>query len=370
MPHNLQQQALSNLEDVFGERMERPVLRDGQPADPDNPLALVRPVNDEEVELLARLARRYSLPLVALGAGTYPDPERGPDTAGSVLIRFDLMRRIRLPDAPDELWAEAEPGALWLELDNGLRIRGKGLAVYPSSAPRATIGGWLALDGLGVGSFEYGWLHENVLSADVVLPAGGRLTVRGEDLQPFVGPAEESSRRRSTGIVVSARLRVRHASTDVPFAGAFGDSEGLVGAVSAIAKASVPLWHLGFLNPQMSRSRGLGDDHLLFGAYPKERAEEVEEDLKGVIESSGGGLLGSADAYRVWAERFFPIAPSRPTPKVLAREFVSVTKLKDKLASSSRAKRVEAEDGAAVQGTVAGSGEALLLTLDPKEEGQ
>jgi hypothetical protein len=169
---------------------------------------------------------------------------------------------------------------------------------------------------------------------------------------------------------VSARLRVRHASTDVPFAGAFGDSEGLVGAVSAIVKASVPLWHLGFLNPQMSRSRGLGDDHLLFGAYPKERAEEVEEDLKGVIESSGGGLLGSADAYRVWAERFFPIAPSRPTPKVLAREFVSVAKLKDRLASSSRAKRVEAEDGAAVQGTVAGSGEALLLTLDPKEEGQ
>jgi hypothetical protein len=175
---------------------------------------------------------------------------------------------------------------------------------------------------------------------------------------------------------VSARLRVRHASADVPFAGAFGDSEGLVGAVAAIAKASIPLWHLGFLNPQMSRIRGLGDDHLLFGAYPKERAEEVQEDLKVVIESSGGSLLGGADAYRVWAERFFPIAPSRPSPKVLAREFVSVTELNDRLASSSssssssRAKRIEAEDGAALQGTVARSGEALLLTLDLEEEGQ
>jgi FAD/FMN-containing dehydrogenase len=47
-----------------------------------------------------------------------------------------------------------------------------GLAVYPTSAPRATVGGWLATDGLGVGSFEYGWLRENVLSASVVLPGG------------------------------------------------------------------------------------------------------------------------------------------------------------------------------------------------------
>lgn len=36
--------------------------------------------------------------------------------------------------------------------------------------PRATVGGWLATDGLGVGSFEYGRLRENVLSASVVLP--------------------------------------------------------------------------------------------------------------------------------------------------------------------------------------------------------
>ncbi len=92
------------------------------------------------------------------------------------------MRRTRLPGG-EEPWVEAEPGVSWLHLDDGLRVRGRGLAVYPTSAPRATVGGWLATDGLGVGSFEYGWLSENVLSAGVVLPGSERREVAGEELR-------------------------------------------------------------------------------------------------------------------------------------------------------------------------------------------
>jgi FAD/FMN-containing dehydrogenase len=66
-------------------------------------------------------------------------------------------------------------------------------------------------DGLGVGSFEYGWLRENVLSAEVVLPEGERREIRGEELGSFF----ETGRR--SGIVVGAKLRTRRADTDVPF---------------------------------------------------------------------------------------------------------------------------------------------------------
>ena len=173
------------------------------------------------------------------------------------------MRNVRLPEA-GEFWAGAEPGALWLTLDNDLRARGQGLAVYPTSAPRATVGGWLAQDGLGVGSFEYGWLRENVLSADVVMPDAERRTVPGKDLRSAVG--EEGG-----GIVVGATLRTRPAEKDVPCALAFGDPEDLTRAVASISRAGVPLWHLAFLNPQMARIRGLGGEYLLFGAYPGER---------------------------------------------------------------------------------------------------
>jgi FAD/FMN-containing dehydrogenase len=128
--------ALAAIEEVFGDRLKRmPPGSTGSA--PDGALASVFPTSAEEVALLADVAARYSVPLAALGAETAPEP---PAKEGRILVRFDLMRGLWLPDS-DEPWAEAEPGALWLELDNDLRIRGRGLTVYPTSAPRATVGG-------------------------------------------------------------------------------------------------------------------------------------------------------------------------------------------------------------------------------------
>src|SRR5215208_2501065 len=289
--------ALKSIEEVFGDRLKRR-SPGGAGSASDGALASVFPTSAEDVVLLSRTAERYSVPLVALGAETHP---KTPLKEGKILVRFDLMRGLRLPDS-DEPWAEAEPGALWLELDNHLRVRGRGLTVYPTSAPRATVGGWVAQDGLGVGSFEYGWLRENVLSADVVMPDGERRTVPGEELRSVVG--EEVG-----GIVVGATLRTRLAKNDVPYALAFGDPEKLACAVASISHVSVPLWHLAFLSPQMARIRGLGEDYLLFGAYPGDRGA-VAEDLREIVSSHHGRVLPPTDAYRAWGERFFPVAPS------------------------------------------------------------
>lgn len=365
------EEALRTLMEVFEHRIarrlvrRRRLIREGQP-EAEGPLAFVLPVSAEEVQLLAQVAERHRVPLVALGAGTAPDPdETGTEVGsvlrdakkGSILVRFDLMRRTRLPADFEESWAEAEPGALWLELDNDLRARGRGLAVYPTSAPRSTVGGWLAMDGIGVGSFEYGWLRENVLSADVVLPGGERREVRGEDLRSFVGPGS------SGGIVVSAKLRTRRADTDIPFAAAFGDAESLIGAVAGLFEAGVPLWHLAFVYPEMSYARGLGEDYLLFGAYPRKRDAEVEEGLLGELEPYRGHALAAAEAYLVWGQRFFPAVPSHPIPRV-TRRFVSVAELPQTFPGAG-----DRPERTAVQGTVARSGEVLLLTFDAREEG-
>ncbi len=53
----------------------------------------------------------------------------------------------------------------------------------------------------------------------------------------------------------------------MPFGAAFGSVQELVGSVAEVVEAGVPLWHLAFLNPEMARLRGLGENHLLFGAY-------------------------------------------------------------------------------------------------------
>jgi FAD/FMN-containing dehydrogenase len=346
------EEALRTLEQVFGDRLKRGPVQ-GEGSGTEDALASVLPMNAEEVRFLAEVAGRSSVPLVALGAGTAP--EGGAQRRG-IAVRFDLMRRTRLPEA-EEPWAEAEPGASWLQLDDELRVLGRGLAVYPTSAPRATVGGWLAMDGLGVGSFEYGWLSENVLSASVVRPGGELVEVAGEEVQSFVGSG-------GAEIVVGAKLRTRRADADIPFAASFSGAGDLSGCVTDLAEAGVLLWHLAFLNPAMARARSLGEDYLLFGAYPQNRAPEVEAGLRDAIEPHRGHILPAARAHRVWGERFFPVAPSRPTPSPAARELTSVEELTVALGRESFQ-----PEHTALQGTVARSAEVLLLAIGDLAEG-
>ncbi|WP_166396136.1 FAD-binding oxidoreductase [Rubrobacter marinus] len=333
--------ALRTIEEAFGDRLKHEVPWDGRSG--DDASLFVQPRNAGEVEYLAGVAARFGVPLVALGAGTARSVRAG---SGSILVRFDLMRGVKVR-GNDEMWVRAEPGASWLELDEALGTRGWGLAVYPTSAPRATVGGWLAEDGIGVGSYRYGRTRENVLSADVVLPEGRR-TVRGEELGDVIDAAG------GKGIVVAATIRTRHADHDVPFALAFPSPEDLAGAVAEVHRAYPPLWHLAFLNDAMSRARGLGDDHLLFGAYSGGGTKAVEETLGEAAASYGGRILTPAGAYRVWGQRFFPIAPSRPAPIPADRSFVSLAEIRDIL---------EGRGQNTVQGTVSRSGEVLVLDL-------
>jgi FAD/FMN-containing dehydrogenase len=348
------EQALNTLEKTFKDRIRRP---SGDNETKSGALASVLPLRAEEVELLAREAARYSMPLAAVGGGTSPEPI---SEEGKLLVRFDLMRGVRLPHR-DGGWVEAEPGTPWLKLDEELRLRDMGLTVYPTSAPRATVGGWLATDGLGVGSFEFGRLRNNVLSASVVLPGGERREVPGEEV------GSSFSTGTAEGIVVGARFRTRRADADKPFATAFGGAADMTGAVTDLCDTSVPLWHLAVLNPAMARARNLGTMHLMFGAYPRERTNEVENRLRRVVESNRGLLLPASDAHRVWGERYFPIRPSILPPGFpgLSREFSSVAELPQKL------EQVEnSATSVALQGTIARSGEILLLTLDAREMAQ
>src|SRR5215203_2210126 len=152
-------EALKTLEERFGSRFVQPSIEEAEPGAKDT-VASVYPQDVEEVESLTRLAARYSIPLVARGAGTaiYPGkPPRG------LTVRFDAMRQIRIREGEEENWVEVEPGVTWWTLEERLRERGMGPRVYPTSAPRSTVGGWLAENGIGVGSYEYGWLLQNVL---------------------------------------------------------------------------------------------------------------------------------------------------------------------------------------------------------------
>jgi hypothetical protein len=263
------------------------------------------------------------------------------------------MREIRLPKEPGEDWVEVEPGVTWMVLQERLRERGRGPTVYPTSAWRSTVGGWLAENGLGVGSFEYGWLLQNVLSMEVVLAGGERDLIEGETLRHFVGS------RGSMGFFLRARLATRPAAGDVPVGAVFRDVEDLAAAVLDLHRGGAPLWHLGFLNAAMTRAQGLEEGHVLFGAYPKERAPWIEPALERVSESRRGRIVPREQTEGIWEQRFFPAYPLRPTP-MPGRAFIRGARLGPTLAELERELV-----GVAIQGTVARMGEIALLAFDP-----
>jgi len=342
--------ALKTLEERFGSRFVQHTV--GEAGD-EEPVASVFPQNAEEVETLTELAARHSIPLVARGAGTaiYPGkPPRG------LTVRFDAMRQIRIPAGEEENWVEVEPGVTWWALGDRLREMGMGPRVYPTSAPRSTVGGWLAENGIGVGSYEYGWLLQNVLSVEAVLAGGERSIIEGnEALRHFVGS------RGSMGFVVKAWLTTRRASGDVPVAALFRDAEDLGEAVIDLDRGGVSLWHLGLLNAAMARARRFEIGPVLFGAYPTERAPWVEGALQSMVESHRGDILPRKEAQRVWEQRFFPASHLGPIPRP-GRALVRGERLAQTLLELERKLA-----GVAIQGSVSRWGEVALLAFDPAE---
>jgi hypothetical protein len=126
-------------------------------------------------------------------------------------------------------------------LEERPRERGMAPTVYPTSAPRSTVGDWLAENGFGVGSYEYGWLLQNILSVDALLAGGKRSIIEGgEALRHFVGS------RGSMGFVVRAWITTRRASGDMPVAALFRYAGDFGNAVMDLDRGGVPLWRLGF----------------------------------------------------------------------------------------------------------------------------
>jgi hypothetical protein len=161
------------------------------------------------------------------------------------------------------------------------------------------------------------------------------------------------------GFFVQARLATRAADVDVPVGAVFRDAEDLGNAVLELYRGGTPLWHLGFLNAAMARAGSLEEGHVLFGAYPEERAPWVEPAPQRVSESHRGRVVTREDAHRIWERRFFPASPMGPPPSpgraVLqgARLAPTLVKLERELA------------GVAIQGTVSRWGEVSLLAFDP-----
>ena len=143
-----------------------------------------------------------------------------------------MMRKIHFSDG-ERGHVEVEPGVLWLDLEDEPAPHTGRLPSARRAPPR--YGGGLDRPRRhGVGSFAYGWLRENIISAEVILPGGRLRTLEGDDLGLVVGAMGR------TGVIVRATLKLRKTEMDMPFAIAFARREALQRAIDSLLERRPP----------------------------------------------------------------------------------------------------------------------------------
>ncbi len=157
------------------------------------PDAVVRPADTAQVSAVVGYCRRHGLPVVPRGAGTSGLFGAVPKKGGVVLDLTDLST-VESVDI-EAVTVTAGAGTTWSRLEEALMGYGLSLRSYPSSAPAATLGGWVMTSGLGIGSLKYGPVFGQVAAAEVVLPDG---TI--EQFRPTMGWRPSSRPRAGSAL--------------------------------------------------------------------------------------------------------------------------------------------------------------------------
>ena len=345
------------------------------------PAAVARPRTAEEVSTIVRYAVERRLPLTPRAAATTAYWNAVPMRGGLVLDLNGMRGLVSLDEAT--LQATVLPGTRWEELDRALRRRGVALLSYPTSAPAATVGGWISMEGHGIGSLKHGGVAEQVTGLEVVLANGRIADVTGTCEVPVTWSAKRFAGSEGTlGIITRVELTVRRqpAATGHHLL-VFPDMVALQGAAAALSGATPRPFYAHFAAPaygQFLRRAGFeppgdgpaADGPLLALTYDGD-ASEVAAGAERVCQEAkrwDGSALPAEAAVREWDERFFALRLKRAGPSVLGAE--SWLPLDQLATYEVGVAALGARQGLlmATYGTVVAPGLATVMSLYPCDE--
>lgn len=289
------------------------------------PDVVVKPQSVGEVAGVVEYANLNYIPLVPRGASSWGYGGTIPTNGGIVIELTDLKKIISLDMEGFKVTVEA--GIRWKELLDYLEARGFTIGVYPSSAPSATVGGWIATGGQGIGSLKYGHLRENVLSLKLVTPTGDiRLLSKENDQELFYSTFGSEG---TLGIVAEATLRIHHKPDLIsPQMAAFTSIQAMVDAIADVINRPRKPFFIEMLDEDyLELERSLGRDApkatvvalFIFEGKTAEVQEDVEA-LEGIVSERGGSMLSQEEAAAGWEDRFYPMKIRKMGPTLLAGE--------------------------------------------------
>ncbi|WP_214044241.1 FAD-binding and (Fe-S)-binding domain-containing protein [Methanomethylovorans sp.] len=336
------------------------------------PAAIVKIRDEEQIVKLMEFARKYEIAVVPR-AGASSGYGGVIPTKGGIIADVTPMHKIISIDK-ENMKVTVGAGIIWERLESKLNKIGLAAQAVPSSAMSATVGGWLAQNGLGYGSYEYGWSQDTMESARVVLPNGEIKDFKGDELQKIVGTMG------TIGIITQLTLKVRKLEKTAAISAKFPDATSMQKAITLVGEHKVPLWSVSFINPEWAQMKNRAPPKTHYGesveehrpelpnayicnfAYPGSRDVSV---LKDIIKGTGGEILPDEIAEHETEEWFRSMKVKRLGPSFIPAEII--------VPVSSIGKVFEDIDKkialtVLVEGMVAKGNEAVLLCFIPHSE--
>ncbi|MHA2233166.1 MAG: FAD-binding oxidoreductase [Candidatus Hodarchaeales archaeon] len=282
------------------------------------PDAIFLPQNENDIVSLYQIANQYKIPVVPRGAGS---SGYGGALAyrGGIMVDLTAIRDVEKV-SQKSMTVTVGAGITFANLESFLSSRGQALKSYPSSAPSATLGGWFAQGGSGIGSLKHGLFRDQVVSLRLVRPDSEVLEISGDEL------GHHYELEGTTGIIVSMTLKIMLATPITPILGTFDSAGQLSDAIHASLHGTTPFTIIAG-TPTFVHLRQLatGDftlpDNKYFGLFVIEGSEEdFSPLLSESIEKCGGSVERSEEAAHEWKERFYPLRLKRLGPGLIIGE--------------------------------------------------
>ncbi len=133
------------------------------------PIGVVVPKSDADVQAALAIAREAGVPVIARGGGT---SQAGQTIGSGLVIDYSkhLDRVLEFDAGQRTVWVE--PGLVLDRLNRFLKPHGLFFPVDISTSSRATLGGMAANNACGARSIRYGIMVDNLLAIDALLADG------------------------------------------------------------------------------------------------------------------------------------------------------------------------------------------------------
>jgi len=344
------------------------------------PDAVIRPGTAEQVANVLRQAVREGMPVTPRAGASTSYYNVVPVRGGWVLDVNDLRGGIDVDTTRQTV--QVLPATTWHELDDALQQKGFAVKSYPSSAVSATVGGWVCMQGQGIGSLRFGGVGAQLTGLEVVLPDGrGDVRMLTRDSDP---PLEWFVAAEGTlGVITGVELTVRpYPAAESHHLFALNDLDSLGRSIASLSRAEPRpftvffadsgylrlLARAGFETPYVLPHAPfpVSEQGLLMVSFQGARSEVIRG--KDVLHRIDGYELPSDLALDEWNLRLYHLRIKRAGPSLLAAEvWLPIAELSRYLGSvKTLAERTRLLIG--TYGFAIAPNMALVMSLYPTDE--